>query len=138
MVKEGYSWFVSHNPGVSKDDVSLRGSQFTSKVTMAKSKSKSKRAERPSTTSAKTKFVLTLDHKRFLNKRAEEHAAAVATQKAGIVAKAIEEFLNAFSITRKDEIKQVEKARSIPKLLCAQILTYVSGCHFLGNKGVVL
>ena len=89
----------------------------------SKSKSKSKRTEPASNSPPKTKFVLTLEHKRFLNERVEEHAAAVATQKPGIVAKAIEELLNAFSITRKDEIKQVSKARSNPKLLCTPILT---------------
>ena len=104
----------------------------------SKSKSKSKRTGQPSTAPAKTRFILTPDHKRFLNGRAEEHAAAVATQKPGIVAKAIEELLHAFSITRKDEIKQVSKASSISKLLCAQVLKYLFTSHLLGHKGLVL
>ena len=100
--------------------MSLRRSQFASIAKMAKSKAKSKpkRTAQPSTEPTKTRFVLTPEHKRFLNERAEEHAAAIATQKPGIVAKAIEELLRAFSITRKDEIKQVSKASSITAVVC--------------------
>ena len=87
---------------------------------MAKSKSKTraKTTRQRSTTPTKTKFVLSVAHKRFLNERAEEHAGAVTTQKPEIVTKAIEELLKAFSISRKDEIKQVSKASSITAVVC--------------------
>ena len=85
---------------------------------MAKSKSKTKSKSRQNSQgnpkSPSTKFALTPDHKRFLTKRAEEHAQAVAAEKPRIVAKAIDELLKEYSVTELDDIQEAKKV-SNPK-----------------------
>ena len=78
---------------------------------MAKSKAKSKSKKSPQhpSTTPRTKFVLTPDHKRFLAKRAEEHATANHSEKPGIVAKAINELLAEYSVTHKDDVQEAKK-----------------------------
>lgn len=82
----------------------------------SKSKSQSKRRSQEAAKSPRTKFTLTPDHKRFLTRRAEEHAQAATTEKPGIVAKAIDELLKEYSITERDDVQEAKKV-SDPKAI---------------------
>ena len=74
-----------------------------------KSKARSKANAGPEQAIPKSTFVLHINHKQFLTKRADEHAAAPREEKAGIVAKATEELLREYSITRKEDISKAKK-----------------------------
>ena len=84
---------------------------------MAKSKSKSKSKSKAGNNAnagsgkapPKSTFVLNASHKQFLARRAEEHAAALREEKPGIIAKATEELLREYSITRKEDISKAKK-----------------------------
>ena len=74
-----------------------------------KSKARSKSNASSERAVPKSTFVLRVNHKQFLIRRADEHAAAPSEEKASIIAKATEELLREYSITRKEDISKAKK-----------------------------